>query len=328
MNSSSCSIDDFKRSVFPAVYLLIFILGVVGHSVSLYVFVSLWRKKRSLTSINLFMVNLLVSDLMQVCSLPFRVSYYLSDSKWLFGPIACRLISYIFYLNMYGSIYFMAFLNIMRYLALVRPYLFKRLQSCGNGRVVCLFIWLFVMLASSPLLIMGGGTGNSTDTCMELPKDHSFIEILSVINNATLAVGFVVPTAVILWCSIFVARGLLRPGPTRRMVNTSRKKSGALVIISLGIFMISFLPYHVTRLVFLQAEIKWRLHNSTQSCDHIEAIRKAAVITLCLGTANTCLDPILFFFVGENVRGFFRKLLRSEDRSLYQQRAELQVLQT
>uniref|UniRef100_W5LUK1 G-protein coupled receptors family 1 profile domain-containing protein n=1 Tax=Astyanax mexicanus TaxID=7994 RepID=W5LUK1_ASTMX len=296
MNSScNYTIDDFKRSVFPAVYLLTFILGIAGHSVSICVFFSVWRKKRSLTSVNLFMVNLLVSDLMQVCSLPLRATYYLSNSHWPFGVWPCRLIFYVFYLNMYSSIFFLVSLNIMRYLALVQPYRFLRLQGCCSGPLVCALIWLFVALASSPLLFTDSKDG--AKKCLELPHGNAtMINKLILINNGTVTVGFVVPLLTILWCSLFVIHRLLKPSPAQRTVKASRKKACALVIISLGFFLISFLPYHIMRTLFLYTE--W------------EGIRKAAVVTLCLGAANSCLDPILFFFVGENFRSFFARLLR------------------
>ncbi|XP_036444436.1 cysteinyl leukotriene receptor 2 [Colossoma macropomum] len=332
MNSScNCTIDDFKRSVFPAVYLLIFILGIAGHSVSIYVFFRVWKKKRSLTSVNLFMVNLLVSDLMQVCSLPFRAFYFLSNSHWPFGNVACRLIFYVFYLNMYSSIYFLVALNIMRYLALVHPYRFLRLQSCCRGPLVCCLIWLFVALASSPLLL--ASTKKGAEKCLELTSGNAtVIRTLIIINDATLAVGFVLPLAIILWCSVFVVHRLLKPSPVHRTVQTSRKKACALVIISLGFYLICFLPYHIVRTLFLHAELDVANNKGCEnSCEFIQGMRKAAVVSLCLGTANSCLDPILFFFVGENFRTFFAKMLRREkadtdNRRRSQQRAELQVL--
>lgn len=333
MNSScNSTIDGFKQSVFPAVYLLIFILGIAGHSVSICVFFSMWRKKRSLTSVNLCMVNLLVSDLMLVCSLPFRAAYYLSNSRWPFGTWACRLISYVFYLNMYGSIYFLVALNIMRYLALVQPYRFMHLQSCCSARLVCVLIWLFVALASSPLLL--AGTKNGSEKCLELPNGNaSVISNLWVINNTTLTMGFVLPLAIILFCSIFVVHRLLKPSPAQHKIKISRKKACALVIISLGFFLICFLPYHIMRTLFLHTEWNMEKNKGNEiSCEFIQGVRKAAVVTLCLGTANSCLDPILFFFVGENFRTFFAKILRkkkanADDRKRSQQRAELQVLQ-
>lgn len=335
MISHNCSIGDFKQSLFPVAYLLIFILGIVGHTVSMYVFFSVWRKKRGLTTVNLFMVNLLVSDLMLVCSLPFRASYYLLGSRWKFGRVACRLIFYVFYLNMYTSIYFLVSLNIMRYLALVQPYRYKRLQRWCNGHLVCLIIWLFVALSSSPLLFLAlnkNVTNDNFNQCLELQSNNQTIQGLIIINNATLAVGFMLPLGFVLWCSVFVAYRLWKPVPSQRKVNISRKKAFALVIISFGFFIICFLPYHVMRTVFLYAELDVSNDQFGSSCESIWLVRKAAVVTLCLCVAHSCLDPILFFFVGENFRTFFAKLLRrknieTDNWKRDQRRADLQIQQ-
>lgn len=334
MVSQNCSIKEFKESLFPTAYLLVFILGIVGHLVSMYVFFSVWRKKKGLTTVNQFMVNLLVSDLMLVCSLPFRASYYLLGSHWDFGRVTCKLLFYVFYLNMYTSIYFLVSLNIMRYLALAQPYRYKRLQKCCNGQLVCFLIWLFVALTTSPLLFLPS-KANSNDTayqCLELKNDNKTIQILIIINNATLAVGFVVPLGFILWCSVCVAYRLWKPVPSQRTVNISRKKAFALVIISLGFFVICFLPYHVMRTVFLHTELGVSNGQSGSSCESIWLVRKAAVVTLCLCVAHSCLDPILFFFVGENFRTFFAKLLgrkktNTSNGKRGQKRSNLQIQQ-
>lgn len=331
--SKNCSITDFKQLMFPIAYLLVFILGVVGHSVSLYIFFSVWRKKRGLTTVNLFMVNLLVSDLMLVCSLPFRASYYLSGSLWKFGKLACSLLFYVFYLNMYTSIYFLVSLNIMRYLALFHPYRYKHLQKWCKGQLVCFLIWLFVAATSSPLLILDQNRNASQEgaqQCMELQNNNQTIQLLIIINNGTLAVGFVLPLAFILCCSVLVAYRLLKPGPSQRTINISKKKAFALVIISLSLFIICFLPYHVMRTIFLYSELN--VGNDSFSCEFISPVRKSAVVTLCLCVAHSCLDPILFFFVGEHFRTFFKKLLRRrtyymDERRRSQQEAELQSFQ-
>ncbi|XP_053334721.1 cysteinyl leukotriene receptor 2 isoform X1 [Clarias gariepinus] len=335
MVSQNCSIKDFKESVFPAAYLLVFILGVVGHLVSMYIFFCVWRKKRCLTTVNLFMVNLLVSDLMLVCSLPFRASYYLSGSRWKYGRVPCRLIFYVFYLNMYTSIYFLVSLNIMRYLAMVQPYRYKRLQRWCNGPFVCLFIWLFVALTTSPLLFLTQGKNTTIDNsheCMELRNNNQSIQILIFINNTTLTVGFVLPLACTLWCSVFVAYRLWRPGPSQQTITIMKKKAFALVIISLCFFIICFLPYHAMRTVFLYTELGVSNDKFGSSCNVVWIVRKGAVVTLCLSVAHSCLDPILFFFVGENFRSFFTQQLRrwrtdTGNRKRGQQGAELKILQ-
>ncbi|XP_051533377.1 cysteinyl leukotriene receptor 2-like [Myxocyprinus asiaticus] len=331
-NNISCggSIDDFKHVVYPVAYLIIFVLGTAGHSLSICVFFSQWRVQKSFTPVNLLMVNLLVSDLMLVCSLPLRISYYLLNSHWPFGDIACRVILYVFYLNMYSSVYFLVALNVLRYLALVWPYLYLRIQTHCCAGIVCGLIWLLMALASSPLLFSKrGNRGEGSARCLELALES--VEKLLFINNVSFPVGFFLPLVVIIFCSVFVVKSLLRPRPGLGRTRPCRKKACALVIISFGIFLLCFLPYHVVRTIFLYTEKQVKTNEYRGSCHYLCVVRKVAVISHCLCTANSCLDPVLFFFVGENFRTFSAKWMggrrTSNSVARRRQQEELQVLQ-
>ncbi|XP_036393584.1 cysteinyl leukotriene receptor 2 [Megalops cyprinoides] len=296
--TGNCSIDGFKRSVYPATYLLTFTLGLMGGAVSLCSFVSLIRTKGRLTAVNLYMLNLLVSDLMLVCSLPFRAAYYLMGSNWIFGDVTCRVISFVFYINMYSSIYFLMVLSVMRYLAITHPYKYVQLQSSRSSWVVCLLVWVVVSLASTPLLGAGSVQDRGHTRCLDLAKKN--VDTIVKMNYASVFLGFVLPFAVISFCYVFVVHSLLKPREVRGPKRPCYRKSCALVVIVLAIFFICFLPYHVVRILFLHAE--WQLTRNVyaSSCHYIEGLHKAAVVTLCLAVANSCLDPLLFFFAGEN----------------------------
>ncbi|KAJ7995931.1 hypothetical protein DPEC_G00231820 [Dallia pectoralis] len=315
-----CSIESFKRSVFPAVYLFLFILGLIANSASLWVFVSMYRRKKRITTTNMYMVNLLLSDLMLVCSLPLRAVYYLLDSHWPFGDVACRLVSFVFYINMYGSIYFLLALSVIRCLAVTRPYAFMSLEGGSYGWGGCLIVWIFVSLASAPLLSAGTSKDDDGRThCLELGKS---LDTIILLNRASLVVGFTLPFAVISACYLCVLLSLrqCRAG-VEGMKRPSRRKSFALVILGLAIFLICFLPYHVVRTLFLAAEQDTRRNGCEDTCAYIQDIRKAAVVTLCLAAGNSCLDPFLFFFVGENFRDFFMKSRRSITSNTERQRS-------
>ncbi|XP_048121169.1 cysteinyl leukotriene receptor 2 [Alosa alosa] len=164
-DGQNCSISDFKRNVYPTAYLLIFIIGLIANLISLCVFLKMWRAEKTLSSINLFMVNLTVSDLMLICSLPFRASYYINDSNWVFGDVTCRIMSYVLYVNMYGSIYFLMVLSVIRYVAITKPFTYVRQQHYRCTWLVCLSIWLLVSLASIPNLFSGTNQGRTFAVC-------------------------------------------------------------------------------------------------------------------------------------------------------------------
>ncbi|XP_055737010.1 cysteinyl leukotriene receptor 2 [Salvelinus fontinalis] len=305
--SSNCSISMFKHRVYPPIYLVIFLLGLTFNLISLCFFVSVWRSKKRFTPVNLYMVNLLVSDLMLVCSLPLRAFYYFMESSWVFGDIACRVMSYIFYINMYGSIYFLMVLSVVRFVAITQPYRYMSMQNSRNSWLVCILVWLLVSLASIPMLTSGTVIDASGRTrCLELNPEYKLTHIRTLIiaNHATLLLGFIVPFAVISICYIFVVRSLLKLRKFEGRTKPHFKKSMSLVVIVLSIFLVCFLPYHVMRTVFLEAEMQVRDKGYGDSCRYIERVRQAAVITLCLAAGNSCLDPLLYFFVGENFRVF------------------------
>lgn len=297
----NCSISVFKRNVYPSVYLFIFFLGSAASLASLCFFIGVSRMRNGFSSVHIFMVNLLISDLMLVCSLPFRAAYYLMESHWVFGDITCRIIGFVFYVNMYGSIYFLMVLSIFRFVAIIKPYDYVYLQSNQGACLVCGFIWLLVLIASIPLLDAGTSQDPSGQIkCLEL--DVSQIKSIITLNKAALCLGFVLPFVVISVCYLIAARKLLqlRNVPGRQKPN----KSCALVIIVLIIFLVCYMPYHVMRTVFLEAERQVQ-KNGYESCQFIRFVRKAAVVTHCLAAANSCLDPLLYFFVGESFWSFW-----------------------
>ncbi|XP_010862656.1 cysteinyl leukotriene receptor 2 [Esox lucius] len=298
-----CSISTFKRSVYPATYLTIFTLGLIFNLISLWFFVSVWRSKKGLTPVNLYMMNLLLSDLMLVCSLPLRASYYIHNFNWVFGDTACRIMSYVFYTNMYGTIYFLMVLSIVRYIAITQPFRYKSMQGGRSSWLVCLLVWMLVSLASIPMLTSGTVMDvNNRTRCLELNPEYNSTNLrtLAVANHAALLLGFIIPFTIITICYVFVVHNLLR---LRRKEGamSNYKRSMSLVIIVLVIFLVCYMPYHITRTIHLEAEGQIK----GDDCGYIVSVRKAAVITLCLAAGNSCLDPLLYFFVGENFRVFY-----------------------
>ncbi|XP_076833449.1 cysteinyl leukotriene receptor 2 [Brachyhypopomus gauderio] len=301
----NCSVSDFKHRVYPAAYLFIFFLGLVANLISLWFFITVSRTMKRFSSVNIFMLNLLISDLMLVCSLPFRASYYIMN-YWAFGDIACRLMSFAFYINMYGSIYFLMVLSVVRFVAIIKPYKFRDLQR-GQAWLICACVWLLVSLASAPLLVPGDSHRPRGEMkCLELNMSDADT-IITIMDKGALCLGFIIPFIVISVCYLFSAGKLqrLRTIPGREGLRYS--KSCSLVIIVLLIFLVCFMPYHVVRTLFLKAEREVYEKGYGDSCQPITWIRKAAVITLCLAASNSFLDPLLYFFVGENFRSFWQK---------------------
>ncbi|NXJ61214.1 CLTR2 protein, partial [Rostratula benghalensis] len=291
-NSFSCSIDGFKQVIYPIMYLFIFFLGAVGNSLSIYVFFQPSQRK---TSVNIYMQNLAVSDLMFVSTLPFRATYFLLGSRWVFGDILCRIMTYTLYVNMYCSIYFLTMLSVVRFIAIVYPFKRWKVTNMKYAKIICAVIWVFVLGASSPLLWKRVAGYDDPGKCLDLHPSNT--HRLLMMNSFVLVVGFILPFCTIIVCYIFAIRALLKSRNPQRKKVVCHKKALSTIIITLILFLLCFLPYHILRTV----------HLMRSSCSPASLpVHKALVVTLCLAAMNSCLDPVLYYFAAENFKARIR----------------------
>ncbi|NXM32940.1 CLTR2 protein, partial [Oxyruncus cristatus] len=290
-SSFDCSIDGFKQVIYPIMYLIIFFLGAVGNGLSIYVFFQPSQR----ISVNIYMQNLAISDLMFVSTLPLRATYFLLGSQWIFGDILCRIMTYTLYMNMYCSIYFLTVLSVVRFIAIVYPFKHGKVTNAKYARITCTAIWVFVLAASSPLLSKEVAGYSTPVKCLDLHPSNT--HRLLVMNSFVLIVGFALPFSTIVFCYVFAIRALLKSRTLQSKRAACHKKALLTIIITLILFLLCFLPYHILRTVHLMYSI-----GSQASLP----VHKALVVTLCLAAMNSCFDPILYYFSAENFKAKIR----------------------
>lgn len=303
--NSCASIDDFRNQVYSTSYSLITVLGLVGNGFALVVLIKTHRQS---SPFHVYMINLAVSDLLCVSTLPLRVLYYVNKGQWNQGDFLCRISSYALYVNLYCSIYFMAVMSITRFLAIVFPVQNLKLVTENRARLVCVAVWVFICLSSSPFLMSGQHFDPHTNKtkCFEPPRLGTGLRKLVILNYLSLVVGFAVPFLVILLCYAGIVRTLLsRTHAAKRQRGTGTRAIRMIVIVLLT-FLVSFLPYHVQRTVHLNF-----LARTDTTCEERIAMQKSVVVTLCLAAANSCFDPLLYFFSGEGFRSRLSSLHHS-----------------
>ncbi|XP_055964999.1 cysteinyl leukotriene receptor 2 [Sorex fumeus] len=298
----NCTIQNFKQNFYPVVYLTIFVWGVLGNGFSIYVFLQPYKKS---TSVNIFMLNLAISDLLFISTLPFRADYYLRGSNWIFGDLACRIMSYSLYVNMYSSIYFLTVLSVVRFLATVHPFRLLHVTSTRGAWTLCGIIWILIMASSVILLKHGSEQKGNAFLCLDLSINK--VVKLQTMNHVALVVGFLLPFCTLSVCYLLIIRALLKVEVPDSGLRVSHKKALTTIIIALIIFLLCFLPYHILRTLHLLA---WK----EDAC--AERLHKAVIITLALAAANSCLNPFLYYFAGEN----FKDRLRSALGKFYTQK--------
>ncbi|XP_072440441.1 cysteinyl leukotriene receptor 2-like [Chiloscyllium punctatum] len=302
LEEDSCSyISNFKAGIFVPTYITIFIFGFIQNVFCLYVFLKLYKRK---TAFSVVMVNLAISDLLFVCTLPWRVHYYWNDRKWELSNAFCVLLTYALYLNMYCSIYFLTLMSVLRYLAVVHPIKGLKYRNVGTVRIVCVAVWVFVGAVSSPLQISRYNMTNETrEQCFEFSNATTQIYPM---NLFSLIVGCIIPFFIIIVCYISVVKSLLTSKITHQQQFSSRKKAVVVIIIIIFIFLINFLPYHILRTVYVSLKTS---NENTHRTPCVVDI--GSVVTLCIAAINPCLDPFLYYFAAENFRDKLTSIVRN-----------------
>lgn len=293
-----CTIENFKKEFYPIVYLVIFVWGALGNGFSIYVLLQTYKKS---TSVNVFMLNLAISDFLFISTLPFRADYYLRESNWIFGDLTCRVMSYSLYVNMYTSIYFLTVLSVVRFLATVHPFQQLHVTSVKTAWILCGIIWVFIMASSAVLLKNGSEKRNDITLCLEL-STRKFKKLL-IMNHIALVVGFLLPFAILTVCYLLIIRVLLKVEIPESGLRASHRKALVTIIIAMTIFLLCFLPYHALRTLHL---VTWK----EGACG--DALHKATVITLALAATNSCFNPFLYYFAGENFKDRLRDVFNED----------------
>ncbi|XP_039621854.1 cysteinyl leukotriene receptor 1 isoform X1 [Polypterus senegalus] len=300
-NSCSSLIDDFRNQVYSTIYSLISVFGLVGNGFALYVLIRTYHQR---TTFHIYMLNLAIADLLCVSTLPLRVVYYVSKGQWYFGDFLCRVSSYAFYVNLYCSIFFMTAMSCTRFIAIVFPVRNLQLVTEKKAKIVCVIIWVFICLISTPFLMGGQYTEGNKTKCFEPPPRNNVIK-LQILNYISLAVGFTIPFLIIIICYTGIIWTLNTTSKSMKQNKNTKTKAIRMIIIVMAAFLISFMPYHIQRTVHLAF-----LREQNTSCTDIIYMQKSVVVTLCLAASNCCFDPLLYFFSGEN----FRKRLHTFHR--------------
>ncbi|XP_041929577.1 cysteinyl leukotriene receptor 1-like [Alosa sapidissima] len=291
------SIDDFRNQVYSTAYSIITVFGLVGNGFALLVLLRTFQQR---SPFYVYMLNLVVSDLLCVSMLPLRVDYYFNEGQWNQGDFLCRVSSYSLYVNLYCSIFFMTGISFTRFLAIVFPVRSLDLAIERKAGTVCICIWVFICACCSPFLIQGEYVDEETNKtkCYEPPEYSDKLLLKLGLNYFSLVVGFIIPFLMIMLFYVAMMRVLLyRINPSRGKQRATLMKAIRMIIIVMVTFLVCFMPYHIQRTVHLH----FMSPNDT-TCEEVITMQKSVVVTLCLAASNTCFDPLLYFFSGENFR--------------------------
>ncbi|XP_029923285.1 lysophosphatidic acid receptor 6-like [Myripristis murdjan] len=260
-----------SNMAYAVVFGCVLVLGLPLNAVSLW---TLIRHHSLKSSSAVFMINLALSDLLLVISLPMRVYFYATGS-WPLGITACVSITMLFRNNVRSSSIFITFIAVDRLLAVVYPLRSRHLRTTTNAWKASVLVWLFVVGVNVPESVnfwrLLYNCNASRPTCFEFPQCRVFSSAVGhfqlILVFTMLAVN-IVSTALVSWT---LRRHLSDAARVNNRINVM-----LVYVINLLMFVIFFMPLTLTVL--------------------LKSGRHTIMAAVCLTTLNCCVDPLLYYF--------------------------------
>lgn len=300
-HGNNCSKNDgFKYPLYSTVFSIVFVIGLITNVVSIYIFTCSLKLRNETTT---YMINLVVSDLLFVFTLPLRVFYFINQN-WPFGGMLCKVSVSLFYTNMYGSMLFLTCISVDRFLAIVYPFRSRMLRTKRNAKIVCTAVWVLVLSGSLPTGFLLESTKNEENAtyCFENFSSKQWKAHLSKVVIFIETVGFLIPLLLNVCCSIMVLQTLRRPRTVSCGGRLNKKKILRMIIVHLLIFCFCFIPYNVNLVFYALVRTK-----TLKGCFVESVVRTIYPIALCIAVSNCCFDPIVYYFTSETIQNSIKR---------------------
>ncbi|XP_041081836.1 free fatty acid receptor 2-like [Polyodon spathula] len=269
-----------------SVYIVTFVMGLPANILAFYTFSVKVRSKP--TPIDVFLLNLTVSDLIFLLFLPFRMVEVCQDMLWVLPSFLCPLSNFIFYSTIYMSTFLLMGVSLERYLGVAYPIKYKMYRKAKYA-VWASIVFLVVSTAHcSIVFIIQYQNETLNDSFCYDNFTVKQLKILLPVRLEFFFLLFCIPFLITSFCYINSIRILTSlPNISRR----KKQRAIGLAVATLLVFILCFAPYNISHIVGIVKDQnpKWRMD------------------ALLSSTFNACLDPIIFYFSSNQVQNSVRK---------------------
>ncbi|XP_049332024.1 free fatty acid receptor 3-like [Astyanax mexicanus] len=292
---------QIEHIMFLSTYIVTFLIGFPANAVAFFIFVrKIFRKP---IPIDIFLLNLTVSDLIFLSFLPIKMKEAADRMIWNMPYILCQLNIFLFFLPIYSSILFLTAISAERFVCVAFPVLYKARRRIIYCLAVSVSFWVLAVSNASVAYWAGYNNFSENDNISEkltpvmegqqcyanFTKEQ--LKVLLPVRLHIVLVFFCIPFVVCWFCYINFIRIL------SKLPHIGRRRKLRAIGLALGtllVFCVCFAPYNASHVVgYIKRENPpWRM--------------KAVM----LSTLNASLDPVIFYCTSWEVRKIFKRGLK------------------
>ncbi|XP_068573902.1 C-C chemokine receptor type 6 [Cebidichthys violaceus] len=299
-----CNLDPNPVEVITQTYIhsIICAFGLIGN---VLVIVTYIFYKRTKTMTDVYLYNVAMADLIFVVALPFII--YNEQHSWLMGSVICKMLRSAYSINLYSGMLLLACISGDRYVAIVqaRRSFGARSRTLLYSRLICSAVWVFAVALTLPTLLyterfeehnLGAQTVNVMCQ-LSFSKTETAKLMKVVVPSLQMAIGFLLPLLVMVFCYSSIVCTLLRAK------SSQRHKAVRVIMAVVVVFIVCHLPYNVTLLNHTLSLFKER------SCEAEKIKLQVLAVSRSIAYFHCCLNPVLYAFIGVKFRSHFRQIM-------------------
>ncbi|XP_072253718.1 C-X-C chemokine receptor type 2 [Leuresthes tenuis] len=272
------------------VYIIVFLFGIIGNGVVVFVVCSM---KKSRASTDIYLMHLAIADLLFCITLPFWAADI--HSGWIYGSFLCKLLSGFQETSVYGGVFLLACISVDRYFAIVRA---TRMLSSHHllVKVICSVVWLMAGVLSLPVAIKRESMYAEEleqYICYENLTGESSDQWRVSMRVLRHTLGFFLPLLVMAVCYGWTVVTLCH---TR---NQQKYKAIRVILAVVLAFIFCWLPHNITVLIdtFIRGgSLK------VETCETRNRVEVMLKVTQVLAFMHCAVNPVLYAFIGEKFR--------------------------
>ncbi|NXH13575.1 CCR5 protein, partial [Bucco capensis] len=287
----------FAAKLLPPLYSLVVIFGLTGNLLVVLILVK-YKRLRSMTDI--YLLNLAISDLLFVFSLPFWAYYAVHE--WIFGDALCRILSGVYLLGFYSGIFFIILLTLDRYLAIVHAVFALKARTVTYGIFTSAVTWAVAICASVPGIVFHKAQKeNSHHTCSPHYPLEQRNEWKQFLTLKMIIIGLVIPMLIMICSYTQIIKTLLQ------CRNEKKHKAVRLIFVIMIVYFLFWAPYNIC--IFLR---DFQGTFSITTCEGSSQLHKATQVTETISMIHCCINPVIYAFVGEKFRKYLHSFFRKQ----------------
>ncbi|XP_042572920.1 somatostatin receptor type 5-like [Cyprinus carpio] len=293
LNGSSMSEEDSTK-VLAVIYLVVFIVGLTGNSLAIFV-VLRYTKMKTVT--NMYILNLAVADELYILGLPFLTTHNVL-TYWPFGNFLCRILMWADSISQFTSTFCLTVMSIDRYMAVVHPIRSTRWRRPSVAKVINSMVWALSCLLTLPVIIYCDVQPELNTCNLSWPEPRDVWSTAFILYTAIL--GFFCPLLVICLCYLLIVIKVksagARAGLSKR--RRSEKKVTRMVVIIVVVFALCWLPFFLLNIL-----------NLISTLPENGLVTGIYFLTVIMTYVNSCANPLLYGFLSDNFKRSFKQVL-------------------